>query len=411
MIDSNDPVTLPAPVERRRRGRQRRWPRLLPGRLRTRVASPSRRPRWPSPGSTRSSGTAWSTTHGRRPWPVGCRQPTSSSLLEGFVDEREYGVWQAVIIALVGLSRLVDDDGARRLPEPSARSRRPCARIARRSITRRTGPDREAPRSADAHDGVARTGRGNTNSLPRALHRRSQRRVGRCRTALGSHDRRGRVGRHRRLRADARRIHHAATPQEQLRHLYALAEFDDAELVARTCELAMSDAVKTQNAPFLLRSTIANRHHGAASWEFVKAHWDEANERFPAQHDRPDGRRGEAPHGARSGRRCRPILRRASDRTGSPDARTDPRTTAGERGAADREQEAFATFLLDAQGERRDHRSSPLPHRRGALAAAACSGSDRADDPQPSNNDTGATDGGVPDCRCRRRPTSASRPQ
>jgi monoamine oxidase len=31
------------------------------------------------------------------------------------------------------------------------------------------------------------------------------------------------------------------------------------------------------------------------------------------------------------------------------------------------------------------------------LAAAACSGSDRADDPQPSNNDTGATDGGVPE--------------
>ena len=44
----------------------------------------------------------------------------------------------------------------------------------------------------------------------------------------------------------------------------------------------MSDAVKTQNAPFLLRSTIANRRHGAASWEFVKVHWSEANERFPA---------------------------------------------------------------------------------------------------------------------------------
>jgi hypothetical protein len=75
---------------------------------------------------------------------------------------------------------------------------------------------------------------------------------------------------------------HATTPQEQLRHLYALAEFDDAELVARTCALAMSDAVKTQNAPFLLRATIANRHHGAASWEYVKANWAEANERFPS---------------------------------------------------------------------------------------------------------------------------------
>jgi puromycin-sensitive aminopeptidase len=75
---------------------------------------------------------------------------------------------------------------------------------------------------------------------------------------------------------------HAATPQDQLRHLYALAEFVDADLATRTCELAMSDAVRTQNAPFLLRSVIANRHRGADAWEFVKARWDEANERFPS---------------------------------------------------------------------------------------------------------------------------------
>ena len=74
----------------------------------------------------------------------------------------------------------------------------------------------------------------------------------------------------------------AATPQEQLRHLYALAEFDDAALIQRTCELAMTDAVKTQNAPFLLRAAIANRFHGRQAWSFVKANWDEANQRFPA---------------------------------------------------------------------------------------------------------------------------------
>ena len=50
----------------------------------------------------------------------------------------------------------------------------------------------------------------------------------------------------------------------------------------RTCELAMSDEVKTQNAPFLLRACIANRRHGAAAWRFVRQHWDEANARFPS---------------------------------------------------------------------------------------------------------------------------------
>ena len=74
----------------------------------------------------------------------------------------------------------------------------------------------------------------------------------------------------------------ASTPQEQLRHLYALAEFDNEALVLSTCEFAMSAEVRTQNAPFLLRAAIANRHHGAAAWAFVRDHWAEAIDRFPS---------------------------------------------------------------------------------------------------------------------------------
>jgi len=72
------------------------------------------------------------------------------------------------------------------------------------------------------------------------------------------------------------------TPQEQLRHLFALAEFDDAALLLETCEFAMSENVKTQNAPFLLRAAIANRNHGRVAWEYVRDHWDEATDRFPS---------------------------------------------------------------------------------------------------------------------------------
>ena len=70
-------------------------------------------------------------------------------------------------------------------------------------------------------------------------------------------------------------------PQEQLRNLYALAEFRDASLIAQTCELALSHEVRTQNAPFLLRACIANENNGSAAWRFVAEHWDEANDRFP----------------------------------------------------------------------------------------------------------------------------------
>ena len=77
------------------------------------------------------------------------------------------------------------------------------------------------------------------------------------------------------------RFRNPDTPQEQIRMLYALAEFDDADLMRRTCELAFSGEVKTQNAPFLLNRCIANRFHGELAWSFVQQHWKEANEKFP----------------------------------------------------------------------------------------------------------------------------------
>ena len=54
-----------------------------------------------------------------------------------------------------------------------------------------------------------------------------------------------------------------------------LAEFRDAELIAQTCELALSSEVRTQNAPFLLRACIANESNGSAAWRFVADHWQE----------------------------------------------------------------------------------------------------------------------------------------
>ena len=49
---------------------------------------------------------------------------------------------------------------------------------------------------------------------------------------------------------------------QTLHQLYALAEFDDEDLVLRTCEFAFSGSVKSQNAPFVLRLAVANRRHG-----------------------------------------------------------------------------------------------------------------------------------------------------
>jgi len=77
------------------------------------------------------------------------------------------------------------------------------------------------------------------------------------------------------------RVKNPRTPQEQIRMLYALADFDDPDLMARTCEFAFSQDVKTQNAPFLLNRCVANRNHGEIAWAAVRDNWTHANERFP----------------------------------------------------------------------------------------------------------------------------------
>ena len=47
----------------------------------------------------------------------------------------------------------------------------------------------------------------------------------------------------------------------------------------RTDEVALSDTVKAQNAPFLLQRTLRNRQHGPAAWAFVRDHWTAVRER------------------------------------------------------------------------------------------------------------------------------------
>ena len=73
-----------------------------------------------------------------------------------------------------------------------------------------------------------------------------------------------------------------ATPQEELRFLYSLAEVRDPAQMARVLELAMTPAVRTQNAPFLIGQCIANRDNGPQAWKVVHERWDEMNERFPS---------------------------------------------------------------------------------------------------------------------------------
>jgi puromycin-sensitive aminopeptidase len=80
----------------------------------------------------------------------------------------------------------------------------------------------------------------------------------------------------------AARFRGAATPQEEIRYLYALADFDDDPSIDRLAAMTLTDDVRTQNAPYLLRRALANRTQGERVWGFVRDHWDALNGRFPS---------------------------------------------------------------------------------------------------------------------------------
>ncbi len=71
------------------------------------------------------------------------------------------------------------------------------------------------------------------------------------------------------------------TPQEEIRYLYALASFSDPELASRTFDLALTE-VRTQNAPFVLQSLVANRTTGPAAWRRITEEWDALVAKFPS---------------------------------------------------------------------------------------------------------------------------------
>lgn len=72
-----------------------------------------------------------------------------------------------------------------------------------------------------------------------------------------------------------RRSRSAATPEERYRFLYALAEFRNRDLVGRTMQLALSDAIRTQDRGALVAAVLGNPAGREIAWEIVRARWSE----------------------------------------------------------------------------------------------------------------------------------------
>jgi aminopeptidase N len=79
-----------------------------------------------------------------------------------------------------------------------------------------------------------------------------------------------------------RRMKNAPTPQEELRYLGALADFPDPDLIARLVRMTLTDEVRSQNAPLLLRRALSNRDAGEIAWFFVRSEWEAITTRLPS---------------------------------------------------------------------------------------------------------------------------------
>ena len=73
----------------------------------------------------------------------------------------------------------------------------------------------------------------------------------------------------------------AQTPQEEQRYLYSLAGFRDVGLLRRTLALTVSGDVRTQDAPYLVRSLLMSVDGREFAWRFVKDNWDRMERRYP----------------------------------------------------------------------------------------------------------------------------------
>ena len=198
--------------------------------------------------------------------------------VEAFQDERDLAVWQAIAIGLRGLGRLVDGPAYAALQQRIADLVRPVVEDLRWTPT-------------EGESDLTSKLRGLMVAVL-AIQGNDADAQARCRTMIDDPDTDpelaaaasaavASVGTDADFDDYLNRFRTAPTPQLKLRYMYALAEFPTQEQIHRTIDLALSNEVKTQDAPFLLNRCIANRAHGPAAWESVRKQWPELLERFP----------------------------------------------------------------------------------------------------------------------------------
>ncbi len=196
---------------------------------------------------------------------------------ERFTAEDDLTVWQALAALLAGLDRLVDGDARAALQEHIGRLVRPAlervgvephpddddrTRERRATLVRVLGTLADDPAIIDVcrdlldHDDVT---------------------LGAAALTVVAHH--GDADTFARIRE---RYRTARDPQTEQRHLRALADFPDPDLVGTILAATLDGEVRSQDGPYLIRRALTNRWTGETAWRFVARHWDRLVARFPS---------------------------------------------------------------------------------------------------------------------------------
>ena len=210
--------------------------------------------------------------------------PELLALVGRFGDESDLSVWQRLVGTLGSLDRLVDDEPREQLRAVVRDLVGPALdRMGREPRDGESDRDRELRGALFAALGGLGDD-GDAQAEARRLHDRSLADRSSVDPSLAAAAAAvvAQTGDGADFDTFLRRSEDAADPQEEQRYLHALADFPAEAEMARLLDLTLTERVRSQNGPYVLRRALANRDRGAQAWAFVGSHWDELCERFPS---------------------------------------------------------------------------------------------------------------------------------
>ena len=202
-------------------------------------------------------------------------------VLRGFTGERDLTVWQAIAGPLAHLRSLLDGEAAQRFGELVV--------AASDTALADVGLDPPPVGGEDERTGGLRATlvrlRGATAdhapTIAACRERLDHPDTTLAAAALGVVAAHGQADDFTRIR---QRFETASDPQTEQRHLAALADFPDAELVRTILQGTLDGSVRTQDGPYLIRRALANRNCGPQAWDFLAEHWDRLLAIFPTNY-------------------------------------------------------------------------------------------------------------------------------